>query len=76
LLEDFSEDVEEQSYLQYTRTWLEKTDRGGLYHVSDLCHELFCEIGLSVYANLHKKFVSKNKFTSKDIEKMPMKMMM
>ena len=69
LLDDIGVDVEEESYLQYTRIWLEKSDRGGLYHVSSLCHDLFIEIEQCAYEELNKMFTLGNKPTSEEIER-------
>lgn len=49
VLDDADYEVEKESYLEYTKTWLEKTDRGGLFHISDLCYELFYEIELTTF---------------------------
>lgn len=40
------------SLVEYTKTWLSKTDRGGLSHVSDETFWLFCEIEIVVYEKL------------------------
>lgn len=55
--------------LDYTRLWLEKTDRGGLCHITDTCFELFYEVEQSVYHKLNRNFLSKEKVTMEDIEK-------
>lgn len=47
--------MEESSFLEYTAVWLNKVDRGGLLHVTDICFQIFSEIELSAYEELHKK---------------------
>ena len=69
LLDEIGDNVEKESYLDYTRIWLEKTNRGGLYHVSSLCYDLFYEIEMSVYEKLQDQFTSKIKSTIEDIER-------
>ena len=36
VLDDVSSHRAEESFLKYTQTWLDSTDRGGLYHISNL----------------------------------------
>ena len=66
--DDQDDDTEKASFLQYTRVWLEKTDRGGLYHITDSCFELFYEIEQTVYDKLNANFKSKEKVALEDIE--------
>lgn len=68
LLEDAGDDIQQKSFLQYTSMWLDKTDRGGLYHISDLCFELFTEIELGTYELLNGNFLHKKKVTLEEIE--------
>ena len=68
ILNDQDDDTEKASFLQYTRVWLEKTDRGGLYHITDSCFELFYEIEQTVYDKLNANFKSKEKVALEDIE--------
>ena len=46
------------TFLAYTSAWLDKVDRGGLYHVNDLCFEIFSEIEHSTHEELKDKFSS------------------
>lgn len=48
------EDIYADSFESYTATWLQKTDRGGLKHVTEESYWLFCEIELLVYDELKK----------------------
>ena len=68
VLEDTDHEVEKESFLEYTRLWIEKSDRGGLFHISDLCYELFYEIELTIYDMLNQKFSFNATFTVADIE--------
>ena len=68
VLDEAGKNEEEGSFLQYTCKWLEKTDRGGLYHISEVCFELFSEIELTIYEILNKNFVSKKKTALEDIK--------
>ena len=45
---------DESDFLQYTRSWLEKVNRGGLFEVNDLAYQLFKEIEI----NLQDKLVN------------------
>jgi hypothetical protein len=45
---------DESDFLQYTRGWLEKVNRGGLFEVNDLAYQLFKEIDI----NLQDKLVN------------------
>lgn len=61
-------DIECGSFYDYTRVWIDKVDRGGLHHISDLCHELFYEIDQCVYAKLQNNLESKNKIAMEEIK--------
>lgn len=47
-----AKDIDSDSFEEYTRLWLCKTDRGGLTHVNDASFWLFQEIELVVYSRL------------------------
>ena len=56
LVQSETTDLDESvSFLEYTSIWLSKVDRGGLYHVTDMCFQIFSEVELCVYEGLHKK---------------------
>ena len=42
----------ESDFLQYTRSWVERVDRGGLFEVSDLAYQLFKEIEIDLQDKL------------------------
>ena len=43
---------EESDFLQYTRSWLDKVNRGGLFEVNDLAYQLFKEIEINLQYKL------------------------
>ena len=63
-----SDDAECRSFYDYTKMWINKTDRGGLHHISDLCHELFYEIEQCVCEKLQNNLASKKKIAIEQIE--------
>ena len=67
LLDDVSSHRDEESFLKYKQMWLDSTDRGSLYHISDLCFQLFSEIELSMYDTLKTNFDCK-KSTASEIK--------
>ena len=48
--------AENDTFLEYISAWLNKVDKGGLYHISDMCFEMFFEIEHSIYEELKDKF--------------------
>ena len=69
LLHTHANDVTEYgSFYDYTQVWINKVDRGGLYHISSLCHELFYEIEQCVYDKLQNNLVSKKKIAIEEIK--------
>ena len=63
-----STDLETLSFFEYTQIWLKKTDKGGLYHISDACYELFYEIEQNIYSKLQNNLASKKKNALHEIE--------
>ena len=53
-MEASEEDEDTSSFEEYTKTWLQATDRGGLCHVSDDTFRLFEEIEIVIYKKLKK----------------------
>ena len=45
---------DESDFLQYTRSWLEKVNRSGLFEVNDLAYQLFNEIEIDLQDKLVK----------------------
>ena len=43
---------DESDFLQYTRSWLEKVNRGGLFEIYDLAYQLFKEIEIDLQDKL------------------------
>ena len=56
---DILADCDGNSLEEYTTIWLNKTDRGGLSHVSDVTFWLFCEIEIVVYDKLKKCYAGR-----------------
>ena len=48
---------EESSFLEYTRDWLVKINRGGLFEVNDLAYQLFKEIEINLQTKLKDHLV-------------------
>ena len=55
---------DESDFLQYTRGWLEKVNRGGLFEVNDLAYQSFKEIEIDLQDKLmnqlHQGILKKN----------------
>ena len=43
---------DESDFLQYTRSWLEKVNRGGLFEINDLAYQLFKEVEIDLQDKL------------------------
>ena len=65
--------LEEMSLIDYTTAWIQKTDRGGLYHISRTCFEFFCEVEITTYNLLKELFTGNGDHTAADIEDVAMK---
>ena len=48
------DDVDAETFEEYSKLWLRKTDRGGLTHVDDTSFWLFQEIELVIYSELKR----------------------
>ena len=61
-----SETAEAASFLAYTRTWLDITNRGGLFIVSDDVYKFFLELELCMYMMLKERLGNGSGQQSKD----------
>ena len=61
-----SETAEAASFLAYTRTWLDITNRGGLFTVSDDVYKFFLELELCMYPMLKERLGNGSGQQSKD----------